>query len=236
MKLRLLFLLTITSISLNAQHKWFVGLTFRPDVGSRKLVSEGQNADLIISMRNDIETPRLCFSAGLAVKHHLKPHLTLESGLYISDKGYQTMEIPVTTIQNPDPSINSDKMRFVYHQYYLDIPLIAHYRNSFKDAWFYNAGAGICNSFFTDQYVNNIMTLKNGSLERYKTSDKDRVNYEKYIISGVITAGIGRHINDKISLGIEARGQYNLSPSYSGQTINEHFWNIGLNISAWWRL
>ncbi len=239
MKLKLFLLLIITQLfSVNAQTKWTLGAVFRPEIGYRSLFGKDNigRSDLIIGLRDDTETPRWCYTAGVSAQYQLKPRLNIESGILISDKGFQTKNIPVTTLENPDPVINFSTMRFVYHHYYLDIPITAHYQIKLNETYQLQIGAGICNSFNTDVYQTSYFTNESGVTTRQKSTDKDRFVYQKYLLSSVLSARIERPINEKISISLEVRGQFSHSNTFLNSYIREHFWTSGIGIGAWWRL
>lgn len=238
MKLRLLLLVTFTSLTLQAQSEWTVGAIFRPDVGNRHLVLKNESGTVpnIIGMRNDNETSRLCYTAGIGTRYDLSKNLFLESGIYISDKGYQTIAIPVVTLTNPDPAINSSTMQFVYHHYYIDIPITAHYQFQLNDKNHLQIGAGICNSLKTDVYQTSYFTDAFGVTTRKKSTDKDRYNYQTYLLSSVFSARIERHITEQLSVSLDLRGQYANSTTVKSNNIGEHLWTAGLGIGAWWKL
>lgn len=239
MKLKLVLLLICTNfILVKAQSKWTLGAVFRPENGNRHLVQKSDyiNAPNIIRMRNDIETGRLCYTFGIAAKYPLGKKSFIESGLYMSDKGYQTVEIPVTTLENPDPAINFNTMQFVYHHYYIDIPITAHYQFKLNDKYNLQTGLGICNSFNTDVYQTSYFTNEAGVTTRQKSTDKDRYNYQSYLLSGVISARVERAINERLSASVEVRGQYASSTTIKSNNIGEHLWTAGLGFGVWYKM
>jgi len=238
MKLRLLLLLTFTSLTLQAQSKWTLGAILRPDVGNRHLVlkSESSTAPIVIRMRNDNETSRLCYTAGIGTRYDFPKNLFLESGIYISDKGYQTIAIPVVTLTNPDPAINFSTMQFVYHHYYIDIPITAHYQFQLNQKYYLQIGAGICNSLKTDVYQTSYFTDAFGATTRQKSTDKDRYNYQTYLLSSVFSARLERQITEQLSVSLDLRGQYANSTTVKSDNIGEHLWTAGLGIGAWWKM
>ncbi|MFM6984802.1 MAG: outer membrane beta-barrel protein, partial [Chitinophagaceae bacterium] len=187
-------------------------------------------------LRNDMEIPRWCYSAGFSAQYQLKPKLKIESGLLISDKGFQTRNIPVTTLENPDPVINFNTMRFIYHHYYLDIPIIVLYQFRLNDTYKIHAGAGICNSFNTDVYQTSFFTNASGITTRQKSTDKDRYNYQKYLLSSVLSGKIERSINEQISVSLEVRGQFSHSSTFKNSGVREHFWTTGLGFGVWYKM
>lgn len=239
MKLKLVLLLISANLfTVNAQSKWTLGAVIRPEIGYRTLFNKDNigRGDILIGSRNDIETPRWCYTAGLTAQYQLKPKLKIESGILISDKGFQTKNIPVTTLENPDPAINFNTMRFVYHHYYIDIPITAHYQFRLNDKYNLQTGLGLCNSFNTDVYQTSYFTNEAGVTTRQKSTDKDRYNYQSYLLSGVISARVERVINEHLCASIEVRGQYASSTTIKSNNIGEHLWTAGLGFGVWYKM
>ena len=239
MKLKLVLLLISANLfSVNAQIKWTLGAVIRPEIGHRTLIANGNNGtgELIVGLRNEIETPRWCYTAGFSAQYQLKSKLKIESGILISDKGFQTKNIPVTTLENPDPAINFNTMQFVYHHYYIDIPITAHYQFRLNDKYNLQTGLGICNSFKTDVYQTSYFTNEAGVKTRQKSTDKDLYNYQSYLLSGVMSARVERVINEHLSASIEIRGQYASSTTIKSNNISEHLWTAGLGFGVWYKL
>lgn len=239
MKLKLVLLLICTNfILVKAQSKWTLGAVIRPEIGYRTLFTKDNigRGDILIGSRNDIETPRWCYTVGLTAQYQLKPKVKIESGILISDKGFQTNNIPVTTLENPDPGINFSTMQFVYHHYYIDIPITAHYQFRLNDKYNLQTGLGICNSFNTDVYQTSYFTNEAGVTTRQKSTDKDRYNYQSYLLSGVMSARVERVINEHLSASIEIRGQYASSTTVKSNNIGEHLWTAGLGFGVWYKL
>src|ERR1035437_1411019 len=73
--------------------KWKIGINFSPDYCYRKLDSTGINNNygdpisFIIHERDSMEIPKFGFTTGISVGYDASRVISLESGIYYSNKG-----------------------------------------------------------------------------------------------------------------------------------------------------
>jgi len=124
-----------------------IGLTVTPDMGYRILTI---NSDMptfyksYLKHRNENETPKLGYSAGLTVNYNFSKRIGVETGLQYASRGYiyKVDDIkPVELIQLPE------KVKIISNWNYLEIPLRFVFTSGDKKMKFL-ASAGVTMGFF----------------------------------------------------------------------------------------
>lgn len=218
---------------LNAQSKWLFGLNFSPDICYRQLSNHAGDAmlDDFIRMRNEREVYRISYSLGLGARYEINKKLSLESGLYFSDKGFQTTETPITTAGQPD---GTDDYAFsVYHYLYLEIPIKALIKFPLNDKNSLFCSAGLGNNFYLGNYTETYL-VDNGKTSNLSHNKDNSSQYNPYFVSGLISLGFEHNFNDQFSMRIEPIYRMGLSSTVD-EPIHTRLSSFGLNLGLWMR-
>lgn len=209
--------------------KWKIGFNFSPDYCYRKLDSTG-NAyfgylpnSIQMHYMDSIQKPKYGFTAGISVGYDVSPHVGIESGVFYSDKGYQTgWIIPYT-----DPLVDYVPARLIYSFYYIDIPFKVDVTLLNKKKFKAYVNAGFVFDFFEKAVVTSI--YNDGA--NTTTSSNDYSKYNSLNISVLGGIGVEYKCSDRISLKLEPSFRYGLYRIIE-TPITAYLWNAGVNIGV----
>jgi len=216
-------------LSLNAQaQKLMIGYNFSSDYNYRTLKnSDGSSsADIVIKSRNDDETARFGYTTGLNVCFGLSKHISLETGIQYSNKGYQRKG-QYTNLIPFDPS-DPVKVSWVYAYQYIGIPFKAKF--TFGEGKFrFIAGIGFTTSLLINYKQTATYEYADGHKEKRRSSSTSGFN--KIDLSPMISAGASYKLNKKIQLFAEPTFRYGLI-RVKDAPVSEKLWNAGLNVGV----
>ena len=209
--------------------KFSLGILFSPDFDYRYLHIENDEFNMV-QLRNDLETARLGFSAGIVVHYQIKKRLALESGIRLFDKGYK-YEMNNKGLVDMDGNLYTDdpaipeELKSEDHFYYLGIPVkLNYYFLQRKISLF--VSAGVSTDFFLSGKTKRIMKFEDRTeIQKYdQDGDFNNVNF-----TGL--AGLGLEINvlQKLKLRVEPTFRYSFTPVIDAQ-VKEHLYSFGANI------
>lgn len=236
MKLNFLFIPLLTSClvtNLFSQSKWQFGLNFSPDICYRQLINHSGDPMLnsFIAQRNEQETFRVTYTAGLGALYNINDKWGIETGLYFSDKGFQNTAVPITTSTQPDGT--GDFAYSTFHYLYLEIPVKLNMNLPLNKKTALIGGIGIGNNL----YLSNYSEMFLGNNGKYTTLGHNTDNsglYNPYFISGLISLGIARQFNEQLSMRIEPLYRAGIS-SIVDAPIHCRLNSVGLNFGLWLR-
>jgi len=232
MKNLAIFILTVFVFSAYGQgnstsgfKKIQVGINISPDLCFRILKNNdgSSSSENIVHFRDSIETIKMGYTTGLNVCFNLNKTIGLETGIQYSDKGYQTIVTEFVSIQ-PDPNI-PEKVRFIYHFHYIDIPLKANFTLGNKKVRFLTS-IGIVSNIFIKETQTEILYFTD---RKEKEKDPTGYEYNKINLSAAISAGIDYKINSRMNLRIEPIFRYGIL-KINDTPVTGYLWNAGLNI------
>jgi len=146
----------------NETSKFLVGFVFSPDYCYRFLKPDSDEK-WVAEDRDLMEIPKFGFTTGASLLFKHSEHLTLETGLLYSDKGYKTKFYANFIYNTSDPSIPTS-IKYIYHYHYLDIPIKANYNLFSKKFKFFISG-GISVNVFLGQKTLDIYEFSDGHSE-----------------------------------------------------------------------
>jgi len=209
--------------------KWKIGINFSPDYSYRKLDSTGNayvgflpNSTQMHYM-DSIDIPKMGFTAGISVGYDVSPLISVESGVYYSDKGYQTQwYIPYSDVQSQSVST-----RFIYSYYYIDIPFIVDVVLLNKSKFKAYIKAGFVFDFFEKAVTTSIEQDNNNTT----SWSNDYSRYNTLNISALGGIGIEYKCCNRISLKLEPSLKYGLYRIVE-TPITAYLWNAGVNVGV----
>lgn len=213
--------------------KIHIGVIFSGDNCFRTLTAAEANATntSIIENRDRIETSKLGFTTGLALNYPLRKNLAFETGLLVSNKGYQLSETIATG--NPiDPQtgfVGTDSgLEFKQHisQYYLDVPLYVQYRMGEGKLRFV-AQAGVIGHVFLLNRTVSKTPYPDGTTN---TKIQNIEEFENFNVSPALQLGVEWKTGDHHYLRFAPNFQFNLL-SATDKPIEERYHSYGLALA-----
>ena len=232
-------LIAINFSSVNAQedlekkpvtrsNKFQVGVNFSLD-NSNRILKNGNGDevnDILINLYNENDKFKIGYTAGLNFCYNFNRTIAIETGIYYSNKGYQSI-IELNYINQPDP-ISLKKMRSVYNYNYVDVPLKANFTFGKKKLRFTTSTGLVLNRFLTSKTV--IYREFADSKENFKTKETSEKLFNPITISATVSAGIDWKLSSKTNLKIEPTFRYGLK-GINNDPIVMYLWNYGINVN-----
>lgn len=220
-----------------------IGANFSPDYCFRMLKNNdgSSTSEAILKLRNSNERQKLGYSAGLNFIFNLRKKIGIEIGVQYSNKGYQTKMQDLTFASMIDPrhgfvyntsGPTPTRGKFIYNDYYLDIPLKVNFIFGKKKIRFITS-AGATTNVFIKETTTSVLEYEDGSHTR-KTSSST-YDYNQFNISPLISVGIDWKLNEKNNLRIEPTFRYGVLKIIDAP-LTGYLWNAGLNIGYYFGL
>jgi hypothetical protein len=210
--------------------KWSIGVNASIDYNYRKLSTANSNpyTDIIIPNRNNIEHPKLGYTTGLAMQYQITPKLALATGVNYSLKGYETKNLSYRFLDDSSQYVYAPAYQgFIFK--YIDVPLQLRMTTGNKSVQFvYGFGVNI-NLLLESRFISDF------EYGNYHQNIATTNKYRKLNISPSIYLGVKYTPTAKINIFFEPTLRYQLLKNIDA-TITERLYNIGLNISTFYRL
>lgn len=236
------FLMALTAVSVHAQdkpkatsetgfRKVQIGINFSPDLCYRTLKNKSLSIsnDLVINLRNDLETTKLGYTTGLNICFNIKESIGLEAGIQYSNKGYQTKMRDLQYAQ-PDPNM-PDKTKTRYNFHCIDIPVKANFTFGKKKVRFFTS-AGITTNIFIKETQTLVLVYSDRTT---RETNPTMYNYKSVNISPTISAGIDYKINDRTNLRVEPTFRFGVLKIIDAP-LTAYLYSGGLNIGYYYGL
>jgi hypothetical protein len=190
----------------------------------------GDIEKMIVDSRNEIEKYRIGFSAGANVTFEISKHLSFESGIIYSSKGYQMNLSALNFGDQLDPrygftyqTSNTSGLNWKYFYNYLVIPIrLDYFSNGRKIQLATSAGFNV-----------------NVFLNSYEKIGSEKINYNysyaRLGISAFLAAGALYHINNRFHFTLMPNFDYSLTALFNAP-IREHHWSAGVLAGFGYRL
>jgi hypothetical protein len=208
-----------------------LGIHFSPDVCYRTLKNNDGStmSDAIIQQRNENEIFKLGYTLGLTTLLPLNKHISLESGITYSNKGYQTT-MQVLYYFQYDPAA-PQKMKSIYNNHYIDIPFKANFILGKKKLRFISSLGLTTNVFIretsTSVLVYSDRTERNSSATNFK--------YNRLNLSPSFGLGIDYQLNDKMNFRIQPSFSYSLLKIIDAP-VTAYLYSGGIYMSYFFKL
>ena len=253
MKRLVVFILVFVSVFSYAQdsaqaskpksRRVYIGASFSADYCYRTLINNDGSSlsSTIVSMYNNIDKPKFGYTSGISVGYKLSKHISIESGVLYSNKGYQTAEMELTFGYMIDrrrgfvyPSSPPEgRGRIIYRYNYLDIPLRVNFVFGKKKLHIIssvgittNLLVSATNTFVGKDVHGNIISSSSSNT----TSSYNRVN-----LSPMVSCGIEYTINPRMFFRIEPTFRYGIL-KLSDTPVTQYLWNAGINVGYYFSL
>ena len=208
-----------------------IGIIVSPDICFRTLKNNDGSpiSDLTLTYRNNRETIKIGYTAGLNACFNFKNIIGLETGVQYSNKGYQT-KIEDITFGQPDPSL-PDKFKYIYDYHYIDIPVKANFTIGKKKVRFFTS-IGVTTNILI-KYTETCILVYSDHTNRETNSTS--FNYNKVNISPTISVGIDYKINNRMNLRVEPTFRFGVLKIIDAP-VTGYLYNGGFNISYYFGL
>ncbi len=208
-----------------------IGISLSPDICFRTLKIHDEDAagDLPIKLRNDMETAKIGYTAGLNIRYNINDFFGLETGLHYSNKGYKTKMTDVI-IWQPEQS-DPNKMGFIFNFHYIDLPVKATFTFGTNPLRFFTS-LGLTANIFLIETETEILVYSDRT---DKTTRRTNYDYNKVNISPTIGIGIDYKLNSSMNLRLEPTFRYGAMKIidtplttylYSGGIVISYYFNL----------
>jgi hypothetical protein len=198
-----------------------------PDIVYRGLVVNNQPAD-IKEIRNNIEVPRVGYSAGIMLKKPLSARMSFETGLLYTDKGYKFKKRSFLMVDPLTQTVVETEVEGCTSYNYIDLPVSLKIQFGKQKIGFI-AGAGLSLHYFLNE--RSIFHITENGVETTNTSHLD-YDVEPFNISPTVSAGIAFDLSDKMALAIEPTFKYGLI-ALTDTPVAEKLYSVGLNTTLY---
>lgn len=199
------------------------GIMYSPSVTYRKLnFSNGQR--FIADMRNQTETPKYGYTAGIVAQKAFCKKCAVELGVSFSVMGYKTRETELKW-EPVNPALPTHVKVSYSHLY---IGLTARYRHQlFGDKIKYYVMPGIEVGALIQRKSNMTVIYANGAKSRSTSSVRD--GYAETMLTPSFSIGAMHKLSKAFTICIEPIFRYNIISITRGTNNKEHLYTYGLN-------
>ena len=231
---KLLLIIAILPLAVLAQDssasKWSLGINASLDYNYRMLSKTIDNSYLntFITQRDNIEHPKIGYTAGVTLQYQFTRHLALATGANYSLKGYETKNLQYRMLDTANqPQYYPAYQGFIFK--YIDIPIQLRMSVGHKSVQFiYGFGVNL-NVLLESRFVSDF------EYYNYQKNINTTKNYQKLNISPTIYLGIKYAPTAKINFLFEPTLRYQLLKNIDAP-ITERLYNVGLNFTTFYRL
>lgn len=213
--------------------KFFTGLTFSPDYCYRTLKPDA-SSKWIGDIRDSREIPKFGYTTGLKLSYRHSKKFSFETGLLFSDKGEKTKIIAtdrITSNGQPDTLLPTTQI-FIYHYYYLDIPVKLNYYFFSTDKGDFYVAASFSLNIFLTQKTNSLSEYGDG----HKTTNTSTTSgYSGTNLSFPVGIGYQANFSDRLFFKIEPTYRRSIT-SIIDAPIKEYLYSAGIDIGLYYRL
>ncbi|NDV45950.1 PorT family protein [Paludibacter sp. 221] len=228
-----------------------IGFSFAPEFSYRTVKSDLLN-DEVLNILSGNEKPKFGATAGFNAEYNFTNYLSLETGVLLSNKGYNK------NFTSREGSQYSNKQNYSFNYYYLDIPLkIKYYFLGLSKIRFFASGGVIFNPYLfrkiylnnkdiTTQYIDYTIreiqtpspptpgTIHDNSISII-LAPNENLQYNKLNFSGTISLGASYNIDERLALEAQLEYKHALAP-LNNFDIEARLFSLGLNLSIHYKL
>ncbi len=207
----------------DSERKFSVGLSFSPDYCYRSIISDKSSVnDIICKNRDSIEIPKYGFTSGISLKYRLNKTISLESGVFYSEKGEKTKSIALKS----DIDEGFAKLKLIYHYSYLDIPLKVNINLLTSKLKVYISAGLVANIFMSNKNISYV-EYTDGSTKSFSNNYNNE--YNRLALSFIAGLGLSYDISDKFTCKFEPSYKRFIT-SATNTPIKGYFYSSGLNV------
>lgn len=187
-----------------------------------------QSIDDLISTKNNGETVKFGYHAGIGFCINASEHFGMETGIIYTNRGYETKLMDYIYI-TPDPALPT-KGRSIYNYNFIDIPLKGNFYLGKGKVRFYGS-VGLSANILITENETFVKKYEDGRTEYevFKTSG----GFEPVVFSALLEAGIDVKFNKHLNLRVAPNFSHTLGRFADGP-ISEYLWNTGLSASFYY--
>ncbi len=238
------FLLAFISARAFAQEKkskFSLSAFISPTVAHRILRADNSVPDAIKEVYNDIETPKLGYSAGLLASYAVHEKVRIQTGISFSNNGYLFKKNDLTfgnqfngTGFDPAlfPNGMPDAIKIVYQHYYIDVPVQVKYTFLKKKKLSFYAVAGT-EANFNLSNKKTVTFWYEDDKDRETTDDNLNGGYEYRKYNCSVTGGVGMDIalGSKVNIFVQPTYRQMLF-SIVDAPLERRLYSVGLATGA----
>lgn len=208
-----------------------IGISVSPDICYRTLKIHDEDAagDFPIKLRNDMETAKIGYTAGLNIRYNINDFFGLETGIQYANKGYKTKMTDVI-IWQPEQS-DPNRIGSIFNFHYIDVPIKATFTFGMNPFRFFTSLGATANIFLKETETVILVYSDRTDKETRRTN----YAYNKVNISPTIGIGIDYKLNSSMNLRIEPTFRYGARKIidtplttylYSGGMVISYYFNL----------
>ncbi len=182
-----------------------------------------QSIENLIELKNNSETFKFGYSAGIGFCMNVSQHFGMEVGVLYSNKGYET-KLTDYIYAVPEPGMPTQG-RSIYNYNFIDVPLKANFFAGKGKVKFYTS-FGIITNVLVNQNETFVKKYEDGRTEY----DVFTTNYpyEKVVFSATLAAGIDCKFSKSLHLRISPHFSHTIGRFWNGP-ISGYLWNTGIS-------
>jgi opacity protein-like surface antigen len=236
-KKRIFLLLALTTMGAYSQNmiresatsdakRFQIGISLSPDICYRTLKIHDEDAagDFTLKLRNEMETAKIGYTAGLNIRYNINDFVGLETGIQYANKGYKTKMTDVI-IWQPEQS-DPNKMGSIFNFHYIDVPIKATFTFGTHPLRFFTS-LGVTANIFLKETETEILVYSDRT---DKTTRRTNYDYNKINISPTIGIGIDYKVNSSMNVRVEPTFRYGARKIIDAP-LTTHLYSGGLIIS-----
>jgi hypothetical protein len=215
--------------------KLIFGINISPDLGYRELsignaIITSAKYDELRKSSNDLTKSKFGITFGMNMGHQFNERVSLESGIYFSNKGFRINSLPVIYASGYD-AIDS---KVIYNFNYLDLPLELNLLSGNGQTKFlFNPGV-ILNTIISAN-IKSIPIEESGKFSPIKTDVVQ--DMRQFSFSIALGLGLDHTINENMGFRLKPTFRYGISSANDNLNaiFRTHLYNFGLNFNLYWK-
>jgi hypothetical protein len=207
--------------------KMQIGLSYSSDYCYRKLKSD--NASNKWMEDDSLNVPKLGYSVGLNFMYSINKKVSLEAGVLFSDKGTKTKKY---YFGNPGYGDLPANNIFIFHYYYMDVPVKANYYILTGKFKLFVTG-GISTNIALTQRATSIMEYGNRTTATTKSTIDP--GFSRFNFAALAGCGIFYPITNRVNLKVEPVFKHSIN-SITTISVKNYLYSYGLNLGVYYNL
>ena len=203
-----------------------IGISASPEICYRTLLNNdgSENSTSIINYRNENETVKLGYTAGLDLGYNFNERLGFQTGIQYANRGFSTKKIDIAgSLMDP---VVPESFKYNYNYHYLEIPAKVNF--SFGENQIrLTTSAGLSSAFLIKQSRTYIGYYKDTTTRQVFISNDA---YNRFNLFATISAGLEMRFNPIMSIKVEPTFRYGLL-KITDTPVSGHWYSGGVNVS-----
>ncbi|OFY65396.1 MAG: hypothetical protein A3H98_11255 [Bacteroidetes bacterium RIFCSPLOWO2_02_FULL_36_8] len=215
--------------STQAKYKrFYFGIKFSPDYSYRTVTKNDNSLSVdkwtrIKTYVDSIYKPKLGYTTGINFDFKINSRVSIEAGIQYSNKGYQTISILTSSVENPEGGLAKN----IINYHYLDFPIEVDY-SFLKNKFQLIVSVGTVLNLFRKFTVKTIPETPTATF--MTKTFTNNYSFKKFNISPTIGFGFRYKINYRMNIKVEPTLRYGIPNIDNKSFMATYLWNVGLNI------